>query len=147
MDAKGRVVPGGGVSWLAMKPKITAAPITVPTMVTPASRRRGGRASGMRRMSAPPEESCRPASAGDRAGRSRCVSISDVLERDAPATHELGPVPRRPSDTRALLVVTLLVAMAITAWAIHGHAMWFDELQAWNIARASHSLPELFTNL
>ena len=25
--------------------------------------------------------------------------------------------------------------------------MWFDELQAWNIARASHSLGDLYTNL
>jgi hypothetical protein len=41
----------------------------------------------------------------------------------------------------------LVLAAAGTALGLRGHAMWFDELQAWNIARASHSIPELYANL
>ena len=35
----------------------------------------------------------------------------------------------------------------VTALGIHAHTLWFDEIQAWNIARASHSLGDLATNL
>jgi hypothetical protein len=48
---------------------------------------------------------------------------------------------------RGLLVVVLLLAAVVSAVTIHAHAMWFDELQAWNIARASHSLGDLFSHL
>ena len=40
-----------------------------------------------------------------------------------------------------------VVAALLSAVCIHAHAMWFDELQAWNIARASHSLGDLFSHL
>jgi hypothetical protein len=54
----------------------------------------------------------------------------------------------RPVVTaRVLSGVALAVVAAATAVGLHAHAMWFDELQAWNIARASHSLPDLFANL
>ncbi len=46
-----------------------------------------------------------------------------------------------------MLVVAFLVAAVISGVSIHAHAMWFDELQAWNIARASRALPDLFVNL
>ena len=40
------------------------------------------------------------------------------------------------------------VALCVLAGALlAGHTMWFDELQAWNIARASHSLGDLWSNL
>src|ERR1700737_4773169 len=45
------------------------------------------------------------------------------------------------------LVVAFLAALAIAGFALARHAMWFDELQAWNIARASGSLPDLFHHL
>ncbi|HEV2992824.1 MAG TPA: hypothetical protein VG012_00325 [Acidimicrobiia bacterium] len=35
----------------------------------------------------------------------------------------------------------------LTAVGLWQHVMWFDELQAWNIARASHSLGGLYRNL
>jgi hypothetical protein len=41
----------------------------------------------------------------------------------------------------------LVVAAVVSAVTMHAHAMWFDELQAWNIARASHSLGDLFAHL
>lgn len=50
-------------------------------------------------------------------------------------------------ERRGLLVVVLLVAAALSAVTIHQHAMWFDELQAWNIARASTSLGDLLSHL
>jgi len=43
--------------------------------------------------------------------------------------------------------VAFLVAAGVSAVTIHAHAMWFDEMQAWNIARASHSLGDLFSHL
>jgi hypothetical protein len=39
-----------------------------------------------------------------------------------------------------LLVLVLVISLA-------HHDLWFDELQAWNIARASHSLGNLYQNL
>lgn len=55
-----------------------------------------------------------------------------------------GIVPR--SD-RPLLVGVLAVAVTLLGVALARHAMWFDELQAWNIARASHSIPDLYHHL
>ena len=53
----------------------------------------------------------------------------------------------RVVTTRTVSAIVLVVAATATAVGLHAHAMWFDELQAWNIARASHSLPDLFANL
>jgi hypothetical protein len=46
-----------------------------------------------------------------------------------------------------LLVVVLAVAAGLLAYGLDHHVMWFDELQAWNIARASHSIGALYGNL
>src|SRR6266700_449498 len=53
----------------------------------------------------------------------------------------------RVVTTRTVSAIVLVVAATATAVGLHAHAMWFDELQAWNIARASHSLQDLFANL
>jgi|GEM_PF-1356966 len=55
--------------------------------------------------------------------------------------------PTRPARDRPLLLGVLAVAVALTAFGLARHAMWFDELQAWNIARASRSIPDLFHHL
>jgi hypothetical protein len=39
------------------------------------------------------------------------------------------------------------VAVALTAFGLAHHPMWFDELQGWNIARASRSIPDVFHHL
>jgi len=44
-------------------------------------------------------------------------------------------------------MASLGVVAALSAWGLAAHVMWFDELQAWNIARASHSLGSLYHNL
>ena len=44
-------------------------------------------------------------------------------------------------------IVSLVVVAGCTAWGLSTHVLWFDELQAWNIARASHSLGSLYRNL
>ena len=46
-----------------------------------------------------------------------------------------------------MLLAVLVVAAAVSALCVYAHAMWFDELQAWNLARASHSFPELLRHL
>jgi hypothetical protein len=46
-----------------------------------------------------------------------------------------------------VLLVALVLAGAVTAAALHQHVMWFDELQAWNIARVSSSLGDLTRHL
>ena len=51
------------------------------------------------------------------------------------------------SPGRRCELVTLVVACVVSAYFVHAHAMWFDEIQAWNIARASHSLGGLWSNL
>jgi hypothetical protein len=56
-------------------------------------------------------------------------------------------VEHEARERRGLLVAVFLVAAVVSAVCIHQHAMWFDELQAWNIARASHSLGDLFSHL
>ena len=66
-----------------------------------------------------------------------------VAPSRVPEETPLGGEPSR----RGLLVVVLLLAAVVSAVTIHAHAMWFDELQAWNIARASHSLGDLFSHL
>ena len=72
-----------------------------------------------------------------------------VLERpdaSSPAAGASAANAPRPSR-RALLVAVFIVAAVGTALGLRGHAMWFDELQAWNIARSSHSLGELYASL
>ena len=54
----------------------------------------------------------------------------------------------RVGRRRALLLGGVLAAYAgLSAVGLWQHVMWFDELQAWNIARASHSLGGLYANL
>ena len=53
--------------------------------------------------------------------------------------------PARPAWLAPTLI--LVVASALLAACVGAHAMWFDEVQAWNIARASHSLGDLFAHL
>ena len=76
------------------------------------------------------------------------MAQTGVLERSDAGPSRPGPpaVTERPSHRRLLLGV-LVVASAVAALGLRAHAMWFDELQAWNIARASHSLGDLYTNL
>jgi hypothetical protein len=52
-----------------------------------------------------------------------------------------------PRRERVVLGVALVVASAVTALGLRGHTMWFDELQAWNIARASHSVGDVYAAL
>jgi hypothetical protein len=76
------------------------------------------------------------------------MAQTGVLERSDAAPSRPGPPATtvRPPH-RGLLVAVLVVAAVITALGLRAHAMWFDELQAWNIARSSHSLGDLYTNL
>src|SRR5262249_14283198 len=60
---------------------------------------------------------------------------------------ETRVVARDVSAGRVLPLVVLVVAGAVAGAALWAHAMWFDEVQAWNIARASRSLSALWTNL
>lgn len=68
----------------------------------------------------------------------------------AGAPHAAGSDPialSAASNERRVLLIAFVVVAVASALTIHAHAMWFDELQAWNIARASSSLPDLFHNL
>ena len=49
----------------------------------------------------------------------------------------------RPPPVAAGSQSSFHTASVVTALGLRAHAMWFDELQAWNIARASHSLGDL----
>ena len=53
-------------------------------------------------------------------------------------------VARRSVDVRWVVLVAFVVVVGVTMWR---HEMWRDELQAWMIARATHSLPNLFDNI
>jgi hypothetical protein len=55
--------------------------------------------------------------------------------------------PSRSPHERRLLRTAFVVVAVVSAVCIHAHAMWFDEVQAWNIARASHSLSDLWSHL
>ena len=44
-------------------------------------------------------------------------------------------------------VAVFVAATGLLAYGLARHVMWFDELQAWNIARASHSIGGLYRNL
>jgi hypothetical protein len=69
--------------------------------------------------------------------------IADGADRQGRfgAVAATGPVRDRT------LVAVLAVAVALTALGLARHAMWFDELQAWNLARASRSVPDLLHHL
>jgi len=59
-----------------------------------------------------------------------------------------APVAARAVIRESLVLgAWLLVACAIAAATLRAHVMWFDEVQAWNIARASRSLTDLFANV
>lgn len=76
------------------------------------------------------------------------MAQAGVLARPDAAVTRPGPLAAPAAESRhGVLLAILAVASLITALGLRGHAMWFDELQAWNIARASHSIPDLFTNL
>jgi hypothetical protein len=78
------------------------------------------------------------------------MAQAGVLTRPQTAEAHPGPLAVTtvaPGRRRGLLLGILAVASLVTALGLRGHAMWFDELQAWNIARASHSLPDLYANL
>ena len=71
-----------------------------------------------------------------------------ALANRAPAGSGDVAVPRSGRGSGASVAWVALGALALLgAVAIAAHAMWFDELQAWNIARASHSVGDLFSNL
>ena len=66
------------------------------------------------------------------------MAQTGVLERSDAGPSRPGPLAApEPRSRRGLLLGILLVASLITALGLRAHAMWFDELQAWNIARAS----------
>ncbi len=67
------------------------------------------------------------------------------IRREAPRDAVVQVVDRPRSQRRELLALAGLAALL--ALTIRAHGMWFDELQAWNIARASHTLPELYAHL
>src|SRR5262245_47165629 len=50
----------------------------------------------------------------------------------------------RPRDLRWVGRVAFVAVVGIAMWR---HEMWRDELQAWMIARASHSVPNLLDNI
>ncbi len=57
-----------------------------------------------------------------------------------------SPTPP-PRGSGRLLAAVFVAAAGLLGYALARHVMWFDELQAWNIARASHSLGALAHNL
>jgi hypothetical protein len=76
------------------------------------------------------------------------MAQAGVLARPDAVVARPGPLAGSPvMPRRGLLLAILAVASLVTALGLRGHAMWFDELQAWNIARASHSIGDLYTNL
>jgi len=71
-----------------------------------------------------------------------------TLPRPAGPPAPLGGAAADPAAwPRWAGIASLIVVAALTAWGLGAHVMWFDELQAWNIARASHSLGSLYQNL
>jgi hypothetical protein len=70
----------------------------------------------------------------------------DPLMTDSPidihmSTHRLGP--GTPNDKSFALLVTFLF-MAVGSVLVYHHEMWRDELHAWQVARDSRDLAELF---
>jgi hypothetical protein len=77
--------------------------------------------------------------------------VTATSTRPAPQIEAARPqdtsLARETPSRRGLLLAVFVVAAVVSAVTVHAHAMWFDELQAWNIARASHSLGDLFSHL
>ena len=69
-----------------------------------------------------------------------------VLERRARDGGSTRPT-RRAGEPRFLLWAALGGFAIITALGLRSHTLWFDEMQAWNIARASGSPGDLVANL
>jgi hypothetical protein len=65
--------------------------------------------------------------------------VEEQLEGD-----DIEVIPGRRVDVRWVVLVAFVVLVGTTMWR---HEMWRDELQAWMIARATHSLPDLFDNI
>src|SRR5260370_10410683 len=76
----------------------------------------------------------------------RRAALLDGVDPTVDAAAGAAPTRRR-APTQWVLVVALLVAGAGTAVALSQHVMWFDELQAWNIARVSSSLGDVAHHL
>lgn len=51
------------------------------------------------------------------------------------------------ANRRLVLWLVFVVAAAVAAICIHAHAMWFDEIEAWSVARSASSFGGLLTNL
>ncbi|HEY3673633.1 MAG TPA: hypothetical protein VGN51_22040 [Acidimicrobiia bacterium] len=83
--------------------------------------------------------------------------IDEARRPGSRASTTVDPPPEAPTEPDAdtasraasplILSAVLVVASVIAGYCIHAHAMWFDEVQAWNIARASHSVGSLYSNL
>lgn len=58
-----------------------------------------------------------------------------------------APARGTPRSVDRVLVAAFVAAVALAAFGLARHTMWFDELQAWSIARSSGSLPALFHHL
>jgi len=64
------------------------------------------------------------------------------------ATEPASASPKTRTTIPAFgLWFALVVFAVVTGIGIRAHTLWFDELQAWNIARASHSFGDLAHNL
>jgi hypothetical protein len=61
--------------------------------------------------------------------------------------HRPGRAASSHADRRVVCWVALFGFAVVTALGLRAHTLWFDEMQAWNIARASASLPDLAANL
>ncbi len=73
---------------------------------------------------------------------------ADRGRRPPASTTGPGRTSRPDGDWPRWVSLLILGAVAVlTGWGLRAHVMWFDELQAWNIARASHSLGSLYGNL
>jgi hypothetical protein len=76
------------------------------------------------------------------------VIDATLVRPGADAAPAARPEPVRSSRVAIRwLVVTLIGASAAFLCVLLAHPMWFDEMQAWNIARSSGSLADLVGNL
>ncbi|MCU1429138.1 MAG: hypothetical protein JWL83_3138 [Actinomycetia bacterium] len=72
------------------------------------------------------------------ASRSADSAVGGANGKDA------GEQAEHRFDVRWAIFAAFVLVVGVTMWR---HEMWRDELQAWMIARASHSLPDLFNNI
>ena len=72
--------------------------------------------------------------------------MAPIVDAAVPGGRSGALAMTRPARDRTLVAV-LIVAVGLTAFGLARHAMWFDELQAWNLARASRSIPDLLHHL